>query len=140
MIHGVMGFIDLPRPPASSHVSTHAPTCTHTRTNIYMYQRIPTHTCTNMYIYTYQHIHVHAHQHKHVHVPIYTCTNIYQQAHVPPYTYTHTNITHINPTMHHQVLSINGTQMLSQHSYSNAVTVFETNLHSQEFHHYIHST
>ena len=133
MIHGVMDFINLPRPPVSSHVPTHAPTCTHTRTNIYMYQRILTYTCTSMYIYTYQHIHVH--------VPAYTYTNIYQQTHVPSYTYTHTNITHINPPYtHHHVLSIYGTRVLSRHSYSNAITAFETNLYSRQFHHYIHST
>ena len=52
-----------------------------------MYQRIPTNACTNTYIYTYQHMHVHGYQHMDVCVPAYTCTIIYQQAHVPSYQY-----------------------------------------------------
>ena len=142
MIHGVMDFINLPRPPVSSQLSTHAPTCTYTHTNTYMYQRIPTYTCTNMYIYTYQDIHVHAHQHIHVHVPVtYTCTNIYQQAHVPSYTYKHTNTTHINPAIHapSSFVHIWYSNAATTFILAKAVTAFETNLYSRQFHHYIHT-
>ena len=67
MIHGVMDFIKLPRPPVSSHISTHVPKCTHTCTNIYMDQHVhihvPTYTCTRTSTYTCTRTNIHMHQH-----------------------------------------------------------------------------
>ena len=122
MIYGVMDFINLPRPPVFSHVSTvhrhqhvhiHVPTytCTRTstytctRTNIYMHQHIPTRTRTIIYIYTYQH---------------YT-----HQTH-------HTRTIKFFPYMVLECCHGIHTRMLH--------TAFETNLYWRQFHHYIHST
>ena len=55
---------------------THAPICTHTCTNIYMYERIPTCTYTRTNIYMYTHINIYMYTYQHIHAP--TCTNIYQ--------------------------------------------------------------
>ena len=87
MIHDVKDFINLPRQSVSSHVSTQKPTCTRTRTNIYMYQRTPTcawhvqtYTCTDTSTYTC------------------TCTNIYMHQPIPTSTRT---IIHIYTYQHH---------------------------------------
>ena len=113
----------MPRPPISSYVSTYTTTCIRIRSNIYMYQRIPTYTCTNMYMYTYQHIHAptyinkHTYHHIHIHIPT-SRTSI-----------LHTRIIKFCPYMVLECCHEIRTGMPSQHSKltctrSNSTTIF----------------